>query len=46
MYRLVPVDEELLLVKLIYDKYLEFKSLRKVTQYLLENNFKTKLGAD
>ena len=46
MTKLVPVNEELLLVKLIYDKYIEFKSLRKITQYLLQNNLKTKLGAD
>lgn len=46
MYRLSPVDDELTLVKLVFQKYLEFKSLRKVNQYLLQNNFKTKLGAD
>jgi len=46
MYKLSPVDNELKLVKLIYEKYLELKSLRQVNQYLLENNFKTKLGAD
>lgn len=46
MYKLSPVDIELKLVKLIYEKYLKFKSLRRVNQYLLENNFKTKLGAD
>lgn len=46
MYKLSPIDTELKLVKLIYEKYFEFKSLRKVNQYLLENNFKTKLGAD
>ena len=46
MYKLSPVDDELKLVKLIYEKYLELKSLRQVNQYLLENNFKTKLGAD
>ncbi|MCR1175576.1 recombinase family protein [Clostridium botulinum] len=46
MYKLSPVEEELDKVKLIYMKYLELKSLRKVTQYLLENNFKSKLGGD
>ncbi|MBU3193780.1 recombinase family protein [Clostridium algidicarnis] len=45
-YMLSPIDDELKLVKLIYEKYLEFNSLRKVNQYLLENNFKTKLGSD
>ncbi|EJO5348883.1 recombinase family protein [Clostridium botulinum] len=46
IYKLSPVEEELAKVKLIYKKYLELKSLRKVTHYLLENNFKGKLGAD
>ncbi|WP_125152335.1 recombinase family protein [Clostridium rectalis] len=43
MYKLSPIESELNLVKLIFNKYLEFKSLRKVNNYLLENNFKTKL---
>jgi DNA invertase Pin-like site-specific DNA recombinase len=42
MYKLSPLEEELKLVKLIYDKYIELKSLRQVTTYLLINNFKTK----
>ncbi|KZL93586.1 recombinase family protein [Clostridium magnum] len=46
MYKLTPIDNELTVIKLIYNRYLEFKSLRKVTQYLLEHNIKTKLGAD
>ncbi|WP_205598612.1 recombinase family protein [Clostridium niameyense] len=46
MYKLSPIETELNLVKLIYSKYLKLKSLRKVNQYLLENNFKTKLGAN
>ncbi|MBC2582488.1 recombinase family protein [Clostridium sp. DJ247] len=46
MYKLTPINDELKVVSLIYNKYSEFKSLRKVTQYLLENNIKTKLGAD
>lgn len=46
MYKLTPINDELKVVKLIYNKYLELKSLRKVTQYLLENNIRTKLGSD
>lgn len=46
IYVLSPLEDELKLVNLIYEKYLEFNSLRKVNQYLLENNFKTKLGAN
>lgn len=46
MYKLSPLENELKLVKLIYDKYIEFKSLRKVSTYLLTNSFKTKLGAE
>lgn len=46
MYKLTPVENELKIVKLIYSKYLNLKSLRKVNQYLLENNIKTKSGAD
>lgn len=46
MYKLSPVENELNLVKLIYGKYLEFKSLRKVNQWLLEHKHKTKLGAE
>lgn len=46
MYKLTPVEDELKIVKLIYNTYLDLRSLRKVNQYLLENNIKTKLGAD
>ncbi|SHJ93372.1 Recombinase zinc beta ribbon domain-containing protein [Clostridium cavendishii DSM 21758] len=46
MYQLIPIEDELNLVKLIFNKYSELKSLRKVNQYLLENNFKTKQGAN
>ncbi|MEG0772878.1 recombinase family protein [Clostridium sp.] len=46
MYKLAPDTEELEIVKLIYSKYLEFQSLRKVHTYLLKNNIKTKQGKD
>ncbi|SHE94001.1 recombinase family protein [Clostridium fallax] len=45
-YKLIPIDYEINLVKKIFEKYLKYKSLRKVNQWLLENNYKTKLGAN
>jgi site-specific DNA recombinase len=44
MFRLIPVEKELEIVKLIYDKYLELKSISKVHKYLYSNNIKSKLG--
>lgn len=46
MFKLSPIKEELELVKLIYTKYLEFRSLSQVTKYMLANNIKTKLETD
>ncbi|WP_297422681.1 recombinase family protein [Clostridium sp.] len=46
MSKLTAVPEELKLVKLIFDKYLETKSLYGVESYLLENHFRTKRGSD
>ncbi|WDU84246.1 recombinase family protein [Caloramator sp. Dgby_cultured_2] len=46
MYKLSPVKEELEVVKLIFDKYLELKSLSQVNKFLLSNNIKTKQGKD
>lgn len=46
MVKLKQVPEELKLVKLIYDKYLEHKSLSAVETFLLQNHYKTKRGAD
>lgn len=46
MYRLFPVSKELITVKIIYEKYLEFQSINKVYKFLFTNNIKTKLGAD
>lgn len=43
---LEPIDEELTLVNLIYDKYLSFKSLSKLEKYMLSNNIKTKRQKD
>lgn len=46
MYQLIPIPEQLSIVKLIYDKYLELQSLSKVETYCLQNNIKTSLGND
>lgn len=46
MYKLSPIKEELDIVKLIFDKYLETQSLSAVTKYLLSHNIKTKLNTD
>jgi len=46
MARLSICDEELKVVKLIYDKYLELKSLSALEAYLLENYYKTRTGSD
>ncbi|MCB2288440.1 recombinase family protein [Clostridium sp. CS001] len=43
---LSPIEEELQVVKVIYDKYLKFKSINQVFIYLFKNNIKTKNGAD
>lgn len=42
LFKLSPLNDELDLVKLIFDKYIEVKSLSKLTKYLLTNNIKTK----
>lgn len=46
MTKLKQEPSELELVKLIYDKYLELGSLGKVTTYLLQNHYKSRLGTD
>ncbi len=43
---LKPIKEEVELVRLVYDKYLELKSLSKVEKYMLSNNIKTKNNKD
>ncbi|ABR48629.1 Resolvase, N-terminal domain [Alkaliphilus metalliredigens QYMF] len=44
MFKLSPIDEELTLVTLLFDKYLEFKSLSKLETYLIQNDLTTKTG--
>lgn len=46
LFKLIPVPEEINLVKLIYDKYLSLKSITKVEKYLVVNNISTKNGVD
>lgn len=46
MFKLTPIPEEINLVKLIYDKYVNFKSITKVERYMIENNLYTKNGFD
>lgn len=42
--KLLPDDNYLKTAKTIFEKYLEFKTVLKVKQYLDENNFKSKAG--
>ncbi|MCT4606809.1 MAG: recombinase family protein [Marinisporobacter sp.] len=44
MYQLSPVKEELEIIKLIFDKYIETKSLSQVSKYLLSVHIKGKNG--
>ncbi len=46
MVKLKQVPGELNIVKLLYKKYLELKSLSKVETYALQNSIKTKRGSD
>ncbi len=45
-YHLVQIPEEIRLVKLIFEKFLECGSLTKVDQFLLEKRYSTKRGKD
>lgn len=46
MFMLSPIKEELNIVKLIFNKYLEFQSLSKLETFCLQNNIKTANGKD
>lgn len=46
MTKLTQNPEELKLVKLIFEKYIELKSLSKLESYLLENRFTTRRGSN
>ncbi len=45
-FKLVPIKEEVDLVKLIFAKYLETNSLCATETFLIQNNYKTKNGRD
>jgi site-specific DNA recombinase len=44
MYKLSEVPEELDLVKLLYDKYIELNGIHKLEGYLFENDIKSRNG--
>ncbi len=46
MYTLSPIKKELDVVKIIYNKYLQYKSISQVFIFIFKNNIKTKNGAD
>jgi len=46
MFKLVQVSEELKIVKLIYELYLEKKSFNSVASYLCKNHYKGKKGGE
>ena len=46
IYKLSPINDELEIIKLIYTKYLELKSLTNLETFLLNNNLKTRRECD
>ena len=46
LFKLSPIEEEMKIVKLIYDKYYDTGSIHMVLKYLLSNNIKGKNGGD
>ncbi len=46
MFKLSPLEDELKIVQLVFQKYLELKSLSQVETFLVQNNIKTKKGND
>ncbi|EKO1912229.1 recombinase family protein [Clostridium botulinum] len=46
MMKLIPNKEEIKIVKLIYDKYLEMGSMSQVRKYCFENSIRGKNGGD
>jgi len=46
LYTLSPVKNELNVVKIIYDKYIQYKSISQVFIFIFKNNIKTKNGVD
>lgn len=46
LYKLSPINDEIEIIKLIYDKYLELKSLTTLETFLLNNNLHTRRECD
>lgn len=46
LYKLSPIDDEITIVKTLFDKFLKLKSQTKLETYTLQNNIKTKMGKD
>lgn len=46
LYKLSPINDEIEIIKLIYNKYLELKSLTTLETFLLNNNLKTRRECD
>ena len=46
LYKLTQIADEIKIVKLIYDKFLELKSQTKLETYMIQNNIKTRNGVD
>lgn len=46
LYKLAPVDDEIDIIKTIFQKFLEFKSQTQVESYLIQNDYKTKRNCD
>ena len=46
LFKLSPIDEEVRIVKLLFDKMLELKSQTKLETYTLQNDIKTKNGRE
>lgn len=46
LYKLSPINDELDIIKLVYNKYLELQSLTTLETFLLNNNIKTRRDCD
>jgi len=44
LYKLSPIDDEIITVKNLFNKFLELKSQTKLETYTIQNNIKTKTG--
>jgi site-specific DNA recombinase len=44
LFKLSPIDDEVRIVKLIFDKFLELKSQTKLETYMIQNDIKTRNG--